>query len=81
MINVVRHSEVHIMLSITNRKPAVHNTTTITNELFINPRAQALGNEQQIKQTAIVEVFDRADYKLECSNGLCQTTWKPGKRN
>lgn len=48
-------------------------------ELFINPRAQALGNEQLHKQTAIVEVI-RTAKPLVCNAKVCRTTWKPIKK-
>lgn len=60
------------MLTLTNRRPRVHITTISTNnELFTNPRAEALGNDQLHKNTAKTDVIK------ECSNGVCSTTWKP----
>lgn len=60
--------EGNTMFTLTNHKPAVHITTTYDKELFTNPRATALGNDQLYKDTAKV-----------CANGICQTTWKPVK--
>lgn len=54
-------------------------------ELFINPRAQALGNEQLHKQTAIVEAQNDLDpvktaKPIVCNAKVCRTTWKPIKK-
>lgn len=57
------------------------------NELFTNDRAQVLGNDQLHTNTAKANVMpweaqlsvDRKNYSLDCSNGVCRTTWKPTK--
>ena len=54
-------------------------------ELFINPRAQALGNEQITKLTTLVRPADiTSEHKPQpiqsiCTEGVCRTTWKPVK--
>jgi hypothetical protein len=64
------------MLNITNRKPAVHNVQVITTnytELFVNPFAAKLGNDQ-VANAPVADIF-----KGGCKAGACETTWKPAK--